>query len=65
LYDLTPAETRIVGYLVDGLNMSEIAVRLGVAPSTVKTHVLRIYEKTGTHRQAELAALMRSISVPW
>lgn len=65
LYDLTPAEIRIVGLAIEGLSMAEAAERLGIATSTVKTHLLRAYEKTGTHRQAELAALLRSISSPW
>jgi DNA-binding CsgD family transcriptional regulator/PAS domain-containing protein len=65
LYDLTPAECRIVNLLVEGLTMAEAAARLGIAPSTVKTHVLRIYEKTGTHRQMELAVLLRNMTSPW
>ena len=37
---------------------------LGVAVSTVRTHLLRLFEKTGTHRQADLAALLASFSLP-
>ncbi len=65
LYDLTPAELRIVKLSAEGMSMAEAAERLGIAPSTVKTHLLRAYEKTGTHRQSELAALLRSIASPW
>ncbi len=65
MYNLTPAETRMVILSSEGLSMAAMAERLGIAVSTVKTHVLRVYEKTGTHRQAELASLLHSISSPW
>ena len=32
--------------------------------STVRTHLLRLFEKTRTHRQADLAALLASFSLP-
>jgi DNA-binding CsgD family transcriptional regulator/PAS domain-containing protein len=65
LYDLTPAETRIVSLSLEGLSMREMAARIGIAASTVKTHLLRAYEKTGTHKRTELAALVNGISSPW
>lgn len=65
MYNLTPAEIRIVNLSAEGLSMAEAASRLGIAPSTVKTHLLKVFEKTDTHRQSELAALLRSIASPW
>jgi DNA-binding CsgD family transcriptional regulator/PAS domain-containing protein len=64
LYDLTPAESRIFGLIADGQALSDIAVVLGIAPSTVKTHLLRVFDKTGCSRQAELVKLAASMSLP-
>jgi DNA-binding CsgD family transcriptional regulator len=64
LYDLTPAESRIFELIVDGQVPSDIAVVLGIAPSTVKTHLLRVFEKTGCSRQVELVKLAASMSLP-
>lgn len=62
LLDLTPAEVRVMEMAADCLSMSDIALRLGIASSTVKTHLLRVYEKTGTHKQADLARLARNLA---
>jgi DNA-binding CsgD family transcriptional regulator len=64
LYDLTPAESRIFELIADGQAASDIAVVLGIAPSTVKTHLLRVFDKTGCRRQAELVKLAASMSLP-
>jgi DNA-binding CsgD family transcriptional regulator len=37
---------------------------LGVADSTVKTHVGRLFEKTGANRQADLVKLVAGYSTP-
>ncbi|MGB8758959.1 MAG: LuxR C-terminal-related transcriptional regulator, partial [Pseudolabrys sp.] len=42
----------------------EVAVALGVADSTVKTHVGRLFEKTGASRQADLVKLVAGYSTP-
>jgi DNA-binding CsgD family transcriptional regulator len=41
-----------------------VAEALGVAETTVKTHLGRLYEKTGTRRQAELVKLVAGFSNP-
>jgi DNA-binding CsgD family transcriptional regulator len=64
LYDLTPAESRIFELIADGQTSSDIAVVLGIAPSTVRTHLLRVFDKTGCSRQAELVKLAASMSLP-
>lgn len=63
-YDLTPAETRIFELVADGMAVPHIAETLGVARSTVKTHLLRVFDKTGCHRQADLVRLASSFSIP-
>jgi DNA-binding CsgD family transcriptional regulator len=63
LYDLTPAETRILDMITRGQAQSEIATALGIARSTVKTHVLRLFDKTGCKRQVDLVNLAARFSL--
>jgi DNA-binding CsgD family transcriptional regulator len=62
-YGLTPAEARIALAASSGLTIPETAHRLGLSPNTVKTHLRKIFAKTGTNRQAELARLIASIGL--
>jgi DNA-binding CsgD family transcriptional regulator len=64
LYDLTPAEKRICELIAEGHPQSEIATTLGIARSTVKFHVLSIFEKTGCKRQVDLLKLADSLRSP-
>ena len=59
VYGLTRAEERLLHFILDGLGLFEAAERLGVSRNTARTHMKRIYAKTGTRRQAEL---MRSLT---
>lgn len=58
LFGLTPAETRVVLTLFEGFTPQEAADSLGISFHTVRVHLGRIFEKTGVHRQTELARLM-------
>jgi DNA-binding CsgD family transcriptional regulator len=64
LYDLTPAETRIFELITAGMTPAQAGEHLGIARSTVKTHLLRLFEKTGCKRQADLGRLAASLSLP-
>lgn len=55
---LSPQETRIVLHLVDGGSVASCAECLGVAESTVRTHLKSAFAKTGVRRQAELRTLL-------
>jgi DNA-binding CsgD family transcriptional regulator len=63
-YQLTPAELRVLLAIVDIGGIPEVATALGVANSTIKTHVDRLFEKTGTSRQADLVKLVAGFSTP-
>jgi DNA-binding CsgD family transcriptional regulator len=54
---LTPTEREVVRLLAQGLRNAEIAERLFVAPSTVKTHLGHVFAKLGVATRAELVAL--------
>lgn len=61
---ITKAEARVLARLMAGDTLQGAADALGLAPSTIKTHVQHLFSKTGTKRQAELVLLAMSSSVP-
>jgi DNA-binding CsgD family transcriptional regulator len=63
-YKLTPTELRVLLAIVEVGGAPKVARALGVAASTVKTHLSRLYEKTGTSRQADLVKLVAGFSGP-
>jgi two-component system nitrate/nitrite response regulator NarL len=57
---LSPREREVLNFIAQGLSIPAIAAELYLAPSTVKTHVQRLYEKLGvSDRAAAVAAAMR------
>lgn len=64
LYGLTPAETRLAALLARDHALEEAAAALGIAVSTARTHLSRVFAKTGTARQAELVRLILSALPP-
>jgi DNA-binding CsgD family transcriptional regulator len=64
LFDLTPAESRVMALAASGNGLAEIAAVLSLSENTIKTHLGRVYSKTGTSRMAELVALTASIARP-
>lgn len=63
LFDLTASEARVAGGLATGKTLEEIAAEGEVAMTTVRSQLRRVLEKTGCTRQAEVAALLASISL--
>jgi DNA-binding CsgD family transcriptional regulator len=63
-YKLTPMEVRVLLAIVEVGGVPEVAETLGIAESTVKTHLKRLYEKTGASRQADLVKLFASYASP-
>ncbi len=57
-YDLTPAEARLAKLIAEGERLDGIAERLGISVHTARTHLKRVFEKTGVERQAELVQMM-------
>ena len=58
IYGLTGAELKVLLTIAPGLTAKEAARELGLREPTVKTHLQRIYEKTGMSRQPELIRLL-------
>jgi DNA-binding CsgD family transcriptional regulator len=57
-YDLTAAESRLAEQLIQGETLVHAAERLGVSHNTARTHLQRIYEKTGTCHQGDLVRVL-------
>lgn len=53
-YRLTAAECEVLALLLRGSTPAEIAATRGVAVSTVRTQLKRLFAKSGTRRQADL-----------
>ncbi|WP_372785272.1 helix-turn-helix transcriptional regulator [Phenylobacterium sp.] len=58
LFDLTPAEIRVVASLFAGMEPSKAAEHLGVAMPTIRSHLVHIYAKTNTTGQSDLCRLL-------
>ncbi len=57
---LSPREREVLKLIASGRSIPAIAKELYLAPSTVKTHVQRLYEKLGvSDRAAAVAEAMR------
>ena len=49
---LTTRETEVLKLLVEGASVAQVGKSLFMSPSTVKTHIGKIYEKLGAHNRA-------------
>lgn len=63
-YALTPTELRVLLAISAGGGVPEVATSLGVAETTVKTHLAKLYGKTGTSRQTDLVRLVAGFQSP-
>jgi len=54
MFGLSPAEARLAQQLALGLNLEEACNALDIRTNTAKTHLKRIFVKTGVRRQSEL-----------
>lgn len=63
-FGLTPTELRVLLAIVEVGGVPQVAAALGVAETTIKTHLGRLFEKTGASRQADLVKLVAGFSTP-
>ncbi len=62
VYQLTPAEIRLLGHLSAGMSLGDIATTTAISPDTLKSQLKSIFKKTGTHRQSDLYGLVSALS---
>lgn len=62
LYGLTATEAAVAIHAARGDGLASVARALGIAQNTVRSHLKHVFDKMGTHRQAELARLLARLS---
>jgi DNA-binding CsgD family transcriptional regulator len=63
-FGLTPSETRVLLAILEGKSPRAIAAAQGVGMPTVRTHLSRLYDKTGTTGQTDIVRLVSSVTRP-
>ncbi len=61
---LTPRERELVGFVAAGASNKDIARRLSISVSTVKTHLTSIFAKLGLSTRLELAVAVGRAAAP-
>ena len=64
IYGLTAAQTQVAHLLALGHDPAAASEKLGVSVNTVRTHVQRMFDKTGAHSQSALVGLLLSAEAP-
>lgn len=64
IYGLAPAQKRLAGLVAEGKTLSQIAVEMGITPNTARTHLQRVFEKTGVRTQTALVRVLLSAVAP-
>lgn len=64
MFDLTEAEAKLALGLASGLSLAELARQQGIRMTTARTHLARVFWKTGTKQQSQVAALLRAAELP-
>ena len=62
LFGLTNTEAQIAVRLARCLDVRQLAEGLSISTATVRTHLQHVFDKTDTHRQAELVRLLATLS---
>lgn len=60
---ISERELQVLHEIAAGRSNKEIAARLNIAPSTVKTHVARLYEKLGARRRTDATRRARELGL--
>jgi DNA-binding CsgD family transcriptional regulator len=62
VFGLSAAEARLAQALARGESVESAARLLEIKPTTARTQLAAIFDKTGTHRQAKLVALLSRLA---
>jgi DNA-binding CsgD family transcriptional regulator/GAF domain-containing protein len=64
VFGLTAAETRVAMAMLDGKTVEMLADELCISRNTARTHLQRLFAKTGTTRQADLIRILLGAHAP-
>ena len=62
LFDLTPTEARVARGIALGRTTADLTQDLNITQETIKSHLKRVFAKTSTRRQGDLALLVTGFS---
>jgi DNA-binding CsgD family transcriptional regulator len=64
IYGLSPAQARLARLIVDGHDLAAASGILGVSVNTLRTHLQRMFDRTGVRSQAALVRALLSAEAP-
>jgi DNA-binding CsgD family transcriptional regulator len=64
IFGLSPAQARLAALVLDGNDLAQAAAELGVSINTVRTHLQRMFDKTGVRSQPALVRVLLSVGSP-
>ena len=64
IFGLSRAQRLLAGHIADGMTLPEASARMNITPSTARTHLQRIFDKTGVHTQPALVRVLLSVGLP-
>lgn len=64
VYGLSAAQQKVARLVAEGLTLGEIAARLKITANTARTHLNRVYDKTGVRTQPALVRVLLTASAP-
>jgi DNA-binding CsgD family transcriptional regulator len=60
----SPAQLEVARHIAQGQTLTQIAERLGITPNTARTHLDRIFDKTGVRTQPALVRMLLTVVSP-
>lgn len=64
IYGLTASQAQLAQLLAEGIDLTLAAEKLGVSINTLRTHLQRMFDKTGTRSQSALVGILLSAEAP-
>lgn len=64
VYGLSPAQRILAGHVAEGLTLTEIADRMQITANTARTHLNRVFDKTGVRTQPALVRVLLTAIAP-
>lgn len=64
VYGLSPSQTEVAKAIVAGRALAELAQTMRISANTARTHLDRIFDKTGVRTQSALVAVLLSAAAP-
>lgn len=63
VFGLSDAQTRLAETITAGFGLTEAAKKMGISVNTARTHLGRIYEKTGVNTQTALVRILLGVGI--